>query len=169
MTRSILGFAVTVLLTATVHTAFAAGTTHVPATALAAANADLIARADRALRDYVAACSTSDEEAMARIVTSDAVVGYALEEPSTYLTVDSAALIAKRSVSSAPTESVAQVLKLWIFPTPDSNVVFVQYTIGSDVQPPTQVPDSEHLAIIEMRGERIFKMRNFRNLHGAQF
>jgi len=29
--------------------------------------------------------------------------------------------------------------------------------------------DSEHLAIIEMRGERIFKMRNFRNLHGAQF
>ena len=64
---------------------------------------------------------------------------------------------------------VAQVLKLWIFPTPDSNVVFVQYTIGSDVQPPTEVPDSEHLAIIEMRGERIFKMRNFRNLHGAQF
>ena len=32
----------------------------------------------------------------------------------------------------------------------------------------TQVPDSEHLAIIEMRGERIFKMRNFRNLHDAQ-
>ena len=168
MTRSILGFAVTVLLTATVHTAFAAGTTHVPATALAAANADLIARADRALH-YVAACSTSDEEAMARIVTSDAVVEYALEELGTYLTVDSAALIAKCSVGSEPTGTVAQVWKLWIFPTPDSNVVFVQYTIGSDVRSPTQVPDSEHLAIIEMRGERIFKMRNFRNLHGAQF
>ena len=99
MNRSILGFAVTVLLTATVHTGFAAEATHVPATALAAANADLIARADRALRDYVAACSTGDDEAMARIVTSDAVVEYALKEPGTYLTVDAAALIAKRSVS----------------------------------------------------------------------
>ena len=169
MSRSILGFAVTVLLTASVHTGFTAEATHVPATALAAANADLIARADRALREYVAACSIGDEEAMTRIVTSDAVVEYALEEPGTYLTVDAAALIANRSVSSEPTGSVAQVLKLWIFPTPDSNVVFVQYTIGSDVRSPPQVPDSEHLAIIEMRGERIFKMRNFRNLHGAQF
>ena len=44
----------------------------------------------------------------------------------------------------------------------------VHYTIGFDVRSPTQVPDSEHLAIIEMRGERIFKMRNFRNLHDAQ-
>jgi hypothetical protein len=168
MTRSILGFAVTVLLTATVHTAFAAEATHVPATALAAANADLIARADRALRDYVAACSTGDDKAMARIVTSDAVVEYALEEPGTYLTVDADALIAC-SVSPEPTGTVAQVSKLWIFPTPDSNVVFVQYTIGSDVRSPTQVPESEHMAIIEMRGERIFKFRNFRNLHDAQF
>jgi NAD(P)H-dependent FMN reductase len=44
-----------------------------------------------------------------------------------------------------------------------------QYTIGSDVRSRTQVPDSEHLAIIEMRGERIFKMRSFRNLDDAQF
>ena len=79
MTRSILGFAVTVLLTATVHTAFAAGTTHVPATALAAANADLIARADRALRAYVAACSAGDDEVIARTVTNDAVIEYALD------------------------------------------------------------------------------------------
>jgi len=169
MTRLILGFAITVFLTATVHMAFAAEATHVPATALAAANAELIARADRALRDYVAACSASDEEAMARIVTSDAVVEYELKEPGTYLTVDPAALIAKCSVSSEPTGTVAQVSQLWIFPTPDSNVVFVQYTIGSDVRSPTRVPDSEHLAIIEMRGDLIFKMRNFRNLHDAQF
>ena len=87
MNRSILGFAVAALLTATVHAGFAAEATHVPATDLAAANADLIARADRALRDYVAACSIGDDEAMARIVTSDAVVEYALEEPGTYLRV----------------------------------------------------------------------------------
>jgi hypothetical protein len=168
MNKSILGFAATVLLTISAHAGFAAEATHVPATALAAANADLIARADRALRDYVAACSTGDEEAMARIVTSDAVVEYALKEPGTYLTVDAAALIAKCSVSSEPTGTVAQVSKLWIFPTPDSNVVFVQYTIASDVRPPAEVTDSEHLAIIEMRGDRIFRMRYFRNLHDAQ-
>ena len=160
MTRSILGFAVTVLLTATVHTAFAAGTTHVPATALAAANADLIARADRALRDYVAACSTSDEEAMARIVTSDAVVEYALEEPGTYLTVEAAALSAKRSGNSKQTGTEAHISNLWIYPTSDSNVVFVHYTTRPDVRAPAQLPDSEHLALLEMRGDRIFKMRN---------
>jgi hypothetical protein len=168
MNRSILGFAATVLLTATVHTGFAAEATHVPATALAAANADLIARADRALRDYVVAFSTGDEEAMARIVTSDAVIEYALKEPGTYLAVDAAALIAKRPVSSEPTESVAQVSTLWVFPTPNSNVVFVHYTTNSGGGSVTQNPDAEHLAVIEMRGDRIFRMRNFRNLESAQ-
>jgi hypothetical protein len=80
----------------------------------------------------------------------------------------SLAVTAKRLVNAQPTGTSAHVSKPWTFPTPDSNVVFVQYTIGSDVRSPTQVPDSEHLAIIEMRGERIFKMRNFRNLHDAQ-
>jgi len=168
MNKSILSLAVTVLLTVTAHTGFATEATHVPATPLAAANADLIARADRALRDYVAACSTGDEDAMARIVTSDAGVEYAREEPGTYRKVEAAALIAKRLVNAQPTGTGAHVSKLWIFPMPDSNVVFAQYPIGSDVRSPTQVPDSEHLAIIEMHGERIFKMRNFRNLHDAQ-
>ena len=161
MNRSVLAFAVTALLTVIVHTAFAAEATHVPATPLAAANANLITRADRALRDYVAAYSTGDEEAIARIVTSDAVVEYALEEPGTYLKVEAAALIAYRSVNAEPTGAGAHISTLWIFPTPDSNVVFVQYTIGSEARSPAQVPDSEHLALLEMRGDRIFKMRNF--------
>lgn len=168
MNRSILGFAATVLLTATVDMGFAAEATHVPATALAAANADLIARADRALRDYVAACSTGDEEAMARLVTSDAVIEYALEEPGTYLTVDAAVLIARRSASSESTGAGAQVSKLWIFPTPNSDVVFVQYTIGSEVGSASQISAADHLALLEMRGDRIFKMRNFGNLESAQ-
>ena len=168
MNRSILGFAVTALLTVTTHTGFAADATHVPATALAAANADLIARADRALRGYVTACSTGDEEAMARIVTSDAVLEYGLKEPGTYLRVEAAALIAKRSVNAQPTETGAHVSTLWIFPTPDSNVVFVKYTIASDGRSPAQVSDFEHLALLEMRGDRIFKMRNFRNLRDTQ-
>jgi hypothetical protein len=159
MNRSILGLAATVLLTMTVHTGFAAEPTQVPATAHAAASANVIARADRALRDYVAACSTGDDEAIARIVTSDAVVEYALEAPGTYLRVK--AVSANRPVNAEPTGTGARISKLWIFPTNDSNVVFVHYTLGSDVRSPAQVPDSEHLALLEMRGDRIFRMRNF--------
>ena len=159
MDRSISGLAATVLLTLTVQTGFAAGLVHVPATPQAAASANLIARADRALRDYVAACSTGNEEAIARIVPSDALLEYALEEPGTYLTVEAAALSANRSVNAEPTGTGAHISNLWIFPTPDSNTVFVHYTIGSDVRSSAE-PDSEHLALLEMRGDRIVKIRN---------
>jgi hypothetical protein len=160
MNTSILRFTATMLLAMSVHTSLAAERTHVPATALAAATADLIDRADRALRDYVAACSTGDDEAIARIVTSDAVVEYALEEPGTYLAVEAAALSAKRSGNSKLTGAEAHISNLWIYPTSDSNVVFVHYTTRSDVRSPAQLLDSEHLALLEMRGDRIFKMRN---------
>jgi hypothetical protein len=161
MNRSILGLTATVLLTMAVHTSFAAGAAQVPATPLAAAEANLIARADRALGDYVAACTTGDNEAIARIVTSDAVVEYALEEPGTYLAVEAPALIANRSGNAKQTAPGAHISKLWIFPTNDSNTVFVQYTTSSDVGSPAQLRDSEHLALLEMRGDRIFKMRYF--------
>ena len=59
MNRFILGVAATVLLTMTAQTGFAAEPVHVPATPHAAASANLIARADRALRDYVAAYSAA--------------------------------------------------------------------------------------------------------------
>jgi hypothetical protein len=131
-----------------------------PAIPQSAASANLIARADRALRDYVAACSTGDSAAFARIVTSDAVVEYALEEPGTYLAVEATALSTDRSGNSRQTGTGAHVSNLWVYPTSNSNVVFVHYTTRSDVRSPAQLPDSEHLALLEMRGDRIFKMRN---------
>jgi len=145
----------------TVHTGLAAESVHVPATRQAAASADLIVRADRALRDYLAACAAGDDEAIARTVTSDAMVEYALGEPGTYRAVEAAELSANRSADAEPTGTERRISKLWIFPTNDPNVVFVHYTIGSDVRSPAQVPDVEHLAMIEMRADRIFKMRNF--------
>ena len=160
MIRSKLGLAATALLAMTLQTSFAAEGADVPATPPAAASANLIARADRALRDYVAACSTGDIEAFARIVTSDAVVEYALEEPGTYLTVEAAALSAPRPGNLRQTGPEAHIANLWIYPTSDSNVVFVHYTTRSDVRSPAQLPDSERLALLEMRGDRIFKMRN---------
>jgi len=69
---------------------------------------------DRALRDYVAACSSGDNEAFARIVTSDAVVEYALEEPGTYLAVEAAVLSANRSAISKQTGTGAHISNLWI-------------------------------------------------------
>jgi hypothetical protein len=159
MNRSLLGLAVTVLLTMTVPDGGAAEAVHVPATSPAAASANLIARADRALRAYVAACSSGDNEAFTRIVTSDAVVEYALEEPGTYLAVEAAALSASRSGDSKQTGTGAHISNLWIYPTSDSNVVFVHYTTRADVRSRAQLPDSEHLALLEMHGDRIFKMR----------
>jgi hypothetical protein len=159
MNRSILGLAATVVLTMTVQTGSGAEPAHVPATPRAAASANLIDRAERALRDYVAACSTGDDEAIARIVTSDAVVEYALEEPGTYLEVEAATRSVKHSGYAEQTGT--HISNLWIFPTIDSNAVFVQYTTSSDVRSPAQLPDSEHLALLEMRGDRIAKMRNF--------
>jgi len=161
MNKSILGLAVTVLLAMTVQAGFAAEDVHVPATPYAAASANLIARVDRALRDYVAACSTADDAAIARIVTSDAVVEYVLEEPGTYLVVEAAALRANCSGNAEWAGAGASISNLWIFPTSDSNTVFVQYTISSDVRSPAQFPDSKHLALLEMRGDQILKMRNF--------
>ena len=161
MNRSIFGLAATVLLTMTAQVGFAAEPVHVPATPQAAASANLIARAARGLRDYVAAYSTGDDDAIARIVTSDAVVEYVLEEPGALVVVERAALSANRSGHSKQTGTGTHISNLWIFPTSDSNAVFVQYTTSSDVRSPVEVPNSEHLALLEMRGDRIAKIRNF--------
>ena len=162
MNGSMLSLAATLLLTMTVHAGLAAEATHVPATSQAVANANLIARADHALRDYVAACSTGDDEAIARTVTSDAVIEYPLEEPGMYIAAEAAALSANCFGNAEQAASPAHISNLWIFPTNNSNAVFVQYTMSSGVRSPAQLSwTSEHLALLEMRGDQIVKMRDF--------
>jgi len=159
MNRSIFAAAASVVLTLTVPTGFAAEHAQGRATLHAAASANLLARADRALRDYVTACSTGDSEALGRIFTNDAVVEYALDEPGTYLAVEAAALSSHHAGNPEQSGPGAHISTLRIFPTSDSNTVFVHYTTSADVQTPDEVPASEHLALLEMRGDRIFKMR----------
>jgi hypothetical protein len=161
MNKSILSLAVTVLLATIGCTSAAEEVLHVPATPHAVASTNLIARANCALRDYVVACSTGDDKTIARIVTSDAVVEYMLEEPGTYFGVEAAALKGSCSSNGEQGEAGASISNLWIFPTDDSNTVFVQYTTSSNVPSPSHSPDAEHLALLEMRGDRIFKMHNF--------
>ena len=160
MNRSILAVATVVLLMLTPHTGDAAEPIQDLATPEAAASASLIARAGRALREYVAACST-DDEALAHIVTGDAMVEYALAKPGTYLQVEAAALCANRPDGTLQTRSGTHISSLWIYPTRDSNTVFVNYTIDFDVRSPSELPDSEHLALLEMRGDQIAKLRHF--------
>jgi hypothetical protein len=159
MNRSISAVAASVVLALTAPTGFASEHAQDRAIPRAAPSADLLARADRALRDYVTASSTGDSEALGRLFTNDAVIEYALEEPGTYLSVAAAALSANRAGNAQQTGPGAHISNLQIFPTPDSNTVFVHYTTSADVQTPEEVPASEHLALLEMRGDRIFKMR----------
>ena len=99
---STLALAAIVLLTMTVQIGFAADPAQLPALPQSAASANLIVRAERALREYVAACSTGDGEAFARIVTSDALIEYALEAPGTYLESEAALMSANGSNPATP-------------------------------------------------------------------
>jgi len=157
--RSPSAVAASVLLTLTAPTGFASEHEQGRAIPDAAPSADLLARADRALRDYVAACSTGDIGALVRIFTNDAVIEYALDEPGTYLIVEAAALSANRVGNSQQTGPGAHISNLQIFLTPNSNTVFVHYTTSGDVRTPDEVPAPEQLALLEMRGDRIYKMR----------
>jgi hypothetical protein len=130
------------------------------APSIAIQQAELIAASERALRVCVAAYSTGDSKAMMRAFTSDSIIEYALEEPSTYLLLDVSELIAA-NISTTPPQAKMRITHLWISPTNDRNSVFVHYKLSPD--PPSSANDceSEHLALIEMRGDRIARMREF--------
>ncbi len=74
----------------------------------------LIARTERALGGYVAACASGEGQALSRVTTNDLHIEYTLGEPGTYLTVDG---------SNAPAGCAAMVglntrtSNVWIFPT----------------------------------------------------
>jgi hypothetical protein len=131
----------------------------VTAPAVSKVNADVISRADHVLHDYVLACSVHDGQAIGRAVTSDAVFEYVLEEPGSYLTIDATSLRAHCAIEERIGKSPLHISNLRIFPTGDSNSVFVRYTTSASDSP--AVEHSEHLALIELRGDRIAKLRDF--------
>jgi hypothetical protein len=126
---------------------------HVPQTQNARKWADLIARTERALGGYAAACSAGEGQALSLVTTNDLHIEYTLGEPGTYLTVDG---------SNAPAGCAAMVglntrtSNVWIFPT-NSSVVFVQF----DAPAAAGAPSQRQLALVEMRGERIARIVNF--------
>jgi hypothetical protein len=113
----------------------------------------LIARTERAITGYVAACASRDVKRLTGLTTDDVRVEFTLDEPGTYLTLTSDSLIA----SCAPGVSPAGNGRMWIFPTNDPNAVFVQY----DLAVSSSKVATRQLALVEMRGEQIARMRNF--------
>jgi hypothetical protein len=139
--RSVSVAALGVVLTCGTHLARPAEIAiHVPDTAAAHSARDLISRAGRALRRYLEACDSTTAREPREIVTSDARIEFALNTEGASLTLDANAVFA----------GCIAVGELWIYPTGDKNAVFVQYDM------PTR-----QIAVIEMRGERIQRMRNF--------
>ena len=53
-----------------------------------------------------------------------------------------------------------RVSNLWILPTGDANAVFIQYDARASASSPTQ----RQLALLELAGGRIAKLRNFGGL-----
>lgn len=130
-----------------------------PSSSQAVEQAELIAAAERALRACVAAYSVADPEAMMRAFTRDAIIEYALDESGTYVLVEVTKLIGADIGSSMPPRSVVRISNLWITPTTHRNSVFVHYTL--DALSSANFRESEHLALIEMRGDRIARIRDF--------
>jgi hypothetical protein len=154
--------AASALLALSPHRGFAGDVrVNVPDTARAVEAADLISRATRGLLDYLAACSLHDQQGVARSITTDAVVEYPLAEPGTYLTVDATALSSHCGGNVRPTGQAEHISNLWIFPTHDANAVFVHYSTTSDSVSLAKASPTEHLALVEMLGERIAKIRDF--------
>jgi 5-methyltetrahydrofolate--homocysteine methyltransferase len=70
-------------------------------------------------------------------------------------------LIAADISSSIPPRSEVHISNLWITPTNDRNSVLVHYTLYADPPSSPSFRESEHLALIEMRGGRIARIRDF--------
>jgi hypothetical protein len=135
--------------------------TSVPDTPQARISADVISRADRAIRDYILACSLNDGPTIGEAVINDAVFEFALDEPGSFLTVDATSLRAHCAVDEQGKGTAVRISNVWIFPTGDSNSVFVHYTTSAGTDQRAVAAESEHLALLEMRGNRIAKLRDF--------
>jgi hypothetical protein len=125
---------------------------HVPQTAAARNWADLIARTERALGGYVAACASGEGRGLGRVTTDDLRVDYTLREPGSTLGVDGSSPDGCAAIGGIE----ARTSNLWIFPT-NASVVFIQY----DARSADGANPQRRLALVEMRGERISRIVNF--------
>ncbi len=128
---------------------------NVPQTAAAAASAGLISRAERAFNGFVAACSSGTSRALTDVTVRNLRLEIPFEEPGSRSRPADGSFESRCQAVGGPG---ARVSDLWIYPTNDDSSVFMQYTLTASGAAPGQ-----HLALVEMRGERIARMVSFVN------
>jgi hypothetical protein len=115
-------------------------------------------RAQHAVNSLYAACRQHDLRGVEAALTTDGVMAYALEEVGTYLAVDAEALSALCADHAEGLDSNANLTDFWIFPTAEANTVFIQYRASEGAESSNSTRD--HLVVVEMRGDRISKLRD---------
>jgi hypothetical protein len=127
-----------------------------PQGALAAATATLLDRVEHALMEYAKNCETGDHAAISQALTDTAVIEYVTAQPERVVSVDAAA--AQNCWEGATMLEHAADPHVWIFPTSYTNTVFVQYETADGAA--SANASAEHLAMIEMDGFRIARIRD---------
>ena len=117
---------------------------------------DLINRGTHALYRYFAACSHRDRRELARIVTDDAAVEFPLKMPGTNLSVYAKDVARYCRIAPASTN----IAELSVYPTNATDVLLVSYSVKSPRRAAAQQM-TEHLALLQMRQERILRIRDF--------
>jgi hypothetical protein len=84
----------------------------------------------------------------------------AAQVPATALATRSVDIIERATRALVAREGESRITRLWVFPTGDANSVFVHYRTTNDVDAHEPGPTIEHLALIEMNGERIAKLHD---------
>jgi hypothetical protein len=126
-----------------------------PTTELGPADADLIDRGTHAFFQYLTACSHQDLPELKKTVTDDAVLEYPLKKWGTYLLIDAKVVGSYCGIATGK----AKIAELSVYPTNAAGVLLVNYKLKSDRRARTEQL-TEHLALLEMRQERIFRIRD---------
>jgi hypothetical protein len=124
-----------------------------PNTAATAKWAGLIASTEHALGVYASACAAGKAQSLDRVVTDDLRIEYTLRTPGMFVGTDTSTL---QTTCAAMTGLTSRTSDLWIYPT-NAGVVFIQYDAPASAGAPSQ----RHLALVEMRGDRIARIVNF--------
>jgi hypothetical protein len=124
----------------------------VPKTRAASRAEGLIARVQPAFQGYLSAVAAGRPDTLSRYLTEEAVIEYPTQEPGMLLAVDGGG----SCIESASREGKRFEISR-IFPTADAITVFVEYKVTRDTA--ANEPAAKHLAMVEMREDRIALVR----------
>jgi hypothetical protein len=156
-TLTSVSFVAASLFTLNIHASFSAEPVFErPQVALAADTTAVLGRVEQALLQYAKNCETGDHAAGSQTLTDTAVIEYVTTQPGRFVSVDAAA--AQSCWEGATLLKHAANLHVWIFPTSFRNTVFVQYETADGAVLAKE--SAEHLAMIEMDGYRMARIRD---------